>query len=660
MSLETDPHPQSQVQTDSFWSRLRMLFVAAPTYPLIFPSADAARQAVTDLDDSHILILIKTETGFAYHNRYEPNRPLFDMGDPWGVAAEVEGEITKRHHHKKNKLTVFGDNSIPDDTTADLCIKVMDGVLTLSDRDQDGTWTLDATLNAPWLTADPAEFLTYLEAFRWDLNQQGRYLSDTEGTRSFQGFGRYISRLRQQTTGRPTPSRGRKPLEVKDKLDFPKGATDCVTEDDGTLAFTSSDEFGTPARYRLDRAGNWRAQVDETIIIMHFGQSNAGVNEGGGEIPNAIRLHSHVVNLNDGYGVRGLLGRYPKFEATALTPFDQNVDASIQSVVGVAAGIYLEGRRDAGLAPRQVAVRSEAKGGQAFIGRVGDGLRPGIHRRGEGDYSPSFLNLIASLRKMIELAAQEGAPVKHIYIPFTHQEANRQDSIETYCTEAMNLFNDVEDHIRDLDVPVAWLLDQAPGSTAVGAGSHWNARLALHELSRRAPNIEFIQPRYPYPMFDKSHWSNVGKALYGEFLGHIILELEKGKPVHAAELVGHEQRDRQVVLRFNNLTPLVFDLDHHPVINSVKGFTLEHASGIQIDSAKVTGTQEVTLSTSAPLPSGARICYSFRPRTQDEYEDPIDWAVGAGGLRETWSRPCKFDPSETLYRWVPAFRVEIA
>lgn len=495
-----------------------------------------------------------------------------------------------------------------------------------------------------------------------DQGEDTLYGDEGDNKHPYQGFGRFFSLRREDMTGLPTPSRGTTVLPTTQPSTFPEDSTDHETRDDGTLVFTSDAELGVPARYRLDAKSNWRPEVTKTIIFMHFGQSNAGENDdGGGVITGAIRLHSHIVNLNDGYGVRGLMGSLPKYEASALEPFNEAVGPSIQSVVGVSAGIYLEALRDAGESLPQIAVRSEAQAGQAFIGRAGDTDRPGLHRKSEGDHSPCFLNLIASLRRTIELAEQDCAPVQHIYIPFTHQEANAHDGLEKYCSEAIDLFRDVEDHLAAYDIPITWILDQTAGFTAAGGGGYWKARLALHELSRRAPNITYAQPRYPYPMSSKSHWSNVGKVLYGEFLGHTILELEAGIPFHAAELVGHTIHENTIKLTFNNLTPLEFDETNHSVIHSAKGFTLDNNKGVVITDASVTGPQEVTITCNALVPASekSQLCYAYRRRTAAEREDPIGWAVSTGALRETWSRPCKAFLNKTLHRWVPAFVVPL-
>jgi len=178
-------------------------------------------------------------------------------------------------------------------------------------------------------------------------------------------------------------------------------------------------------------------------------------------------------------------------------------------------------------------------------------------------------------------------------------------------------------------------------------------------LADEADNIHFLQPRYPYPMFDKTHWSNEGKVLYGEFLGHAISELERRGHVAAARVTRHEVRADQIVLHFDNATPLVFDESQHPVLHSVRGFTLGKAEGVSILDASVTGDHEVTIQLSAPIPpgAGATLCYAYRQRVLDE--EQIPWVVSTGALRESWSRPCRAFPGREIYRWVPAFTIPL-
>jgi hypothetical protein len=397
---------------------------------------------------------------------------------------------------------------------------------------------------------------------------------------------------------------------------------------------------------------------ERSILIMHYGQSNAGITPAGGHIDGAVASPvGSVLMPNDGKGARGWLGKVPSVPITGFLPIDDTVFGDIQSVVGPAGGAYVCGQGDN--SPLAI-VRSEAKGGQTFIGNGKNQI--GLHLEMDRvTKSQIYNNLIGSITAIVAQAAVDGIPVQTIYIPFTHQEADMGSEGASYLTQLQSFISDVETDLTPLGIPVVWLLDQAGGTTGGGNGNVWPARLVLQDAADTAENVHLIGPRYPYPIFDRIHWTNRGKVLYGELLGLAISELENGNPFYAARVRAVSRTENVITITFDSQYPLTFDDNTpFPVNISFKGFTLDGVkNGAQIISAEVTGLREVTI-TLDKVPSGSdmKIRYAYRSRDASESDDS-GWVVGNGALREAWSAPSRVFPSETLYKWIPGFEKRI-
>lgn len=650
---------------NAVWGRIRCLISECLSSPEIDEGETGIQIAISKNHDNRFLVVYRKNAEIIIrHKHFDDFGNTYDLANnhPWGVIARIQG-VPSREHSLLDKALVLHQPDMHEgsdaalDTSAPLTRKggrislVTIGRGKVTNTEQNTVVAIDAW----WIEPKISAILGHMALLTKDIarHKQLAALDSCELNDDLR-YGMFLPHIWAERNRSHVSNFATK----NQSLTYPKGATNCRELDD-VMHFTSDFELGQPSEYYLDKVGNWRPNVNESIIIMHYGQSNAGVNMGGGEIPGSLRCPYHVVNLDDGKGVRGHMGKPLKRSANSFVPAQQNINISIQSVVAVAGGVYLEERIRHALPPVQVIVRSEAKGGQPFIGKSDREHMPGIHKNELGEYSPCYHNLITSLRDSVRIAMRDGAPVSHIYIPFTHQEANRATSPEEYVSQAMDLFQDVEHDLADLNIPITWILDQASGTNAEGAGGLWPARLALEMLADQADNIFFLQPRYSYPMYDRSHWSNVGKVMYGELLGHAIAAIEAGKPMCAARVATCRRDGIRISLTFDSQSPLVFDEENHPVLNSVKGFTILGDPGLEIMEARLTGDRNllVTLNREPTPDYGALLCYAYRKKTNGA--EPNGWPYSTGALRETWQEQCRTFPDTKIYRWVPAFVVKI-
>ncbi|MBC2593673.1 hypothetical protein H5P28_05295 [Ruficoccus amylovorans] len=401
-----------------------------------------------------------------------------------------------------------------------------------------------------------------------------------------------------------------------------------------------------------------------SVLIMHYGQSNAGITPAGGSLIGGDQLSPGVPVFmpEDGKGTRGLMGKAPSAPMAALVPaVDDKSSFYVQSVVLPAGLTFIELWQGEG-APA-VLVRSEAKGGQPFLGEVGRDNSYGLHTK-DGVKTQSYLNLVNSIKEMVALAQADGMPVQVIYIPFTHQEADRGLPGEVYLAQMRAFMADVEADLAPLNIPVVWLLDQAGGTTGGGSGGNWPNRLVLQQAADESDNIYLIGPRYPYPIFDNIHWTNQGKAMYGELLGYAISQIYQGKAFEPARLENAVLDGATIRLSFKSQNPLVFDESEFPIKASVKGFTLNGVTnGAKIESADISGPREVTVTLDkAPEGKDMTLRYAYRPRERgidEDIKEVPDWAISNGALREDWSRPSRFVPGKNIYKWVPAFECSL-
>lgn len=410
--------------------------------------------------------------------------------------------------------------------------------------------------------------------------------------------------------------------------------------------------------------------AETSILIMHYGQSNAGVNYAGEAIdlsnfssgqvlmPNDIGVTDEAANFLYG-GTRGWAGAARSEAMTALVPVDEAL-TRVQSVVYPAGISYQHHRTASGDSslPTKVIVRSEARGGQRFYGERG------LFKKSlNGDFTTTYLGLIQSVEAIAALAEVQGAPLTKIYIPFSHQEANRNNPAQHYKTQLETFMDSVENDLAGLSVPVVWLLDQAAGADATGAGSRysgndWEPRLVMKALADERDQVYFVGPRYPYALADRLHWSNTARIMYGELLGSAIYALERGEDWVPGAVQTITQYQNFIDVKFTSSEAIVIDDDTSRLqSDSVAGFTLTSDDGTTIVSALPVGRRTIRLELNQVPSAGAlQLNYAYRPGFTSDVDN--NFAVGNGLLRHLWNRPSVFtsvtSASKVLW-WVPGF-----
>ncbi|MCK0143462.1 hypothetical protein [Aliiroseovarius sp. F20344] len=627
-----------------------------------FATTDEAAQATNELGPSEFLITVQDagDTKLSFYHRHfdDPNVPVLDEElEGWCQILEIEGELDQAKSMRSAALLVAHDGninpllaSVPADY--EQCAILASSGLTLFARNNAGNFERALQFAGSLFSTDDSRLAAYLGTLHGDLGGHANRVTD-----ELPPQGKFMT-LWHSNAKRDARLAAKAAIETQRPQihrDFPEASTDRQTVN-GRKEFQIDAGHGKVQRCYLSPEGYVRPITNRSILLIHTGQSNAGVHPAGGPIPGIIKTRHHILTPNDGNGSRGLMGAVPDEDITDLVPLDEFARLPLQSVVGVAASSYLSQIPDGQDWP-QFIVRSEAIGGQAFIGNTQTSRRPGLHKNELNEPAQCFKNLVSTTAKLVEIAAQQGAPTDVIYIALTHQESDRATTRRDYADMANAFFADLEDGVAHLETPVVWLLDQSPGTYR---DSNWQVRLALQDLADEFENVHLVQPRHPYPLFDQTHWSNRAKALYGEYLGRAIWKLEQGQPFCSPKLVSAKLTGREIVIRFDNTSPLTLDSDHFPAPPDNYGFQIigpRHPLAIQ--QVQVTSDTEVTITLTHDPGDYMQGAIAVRYAMKDlPKEDRVDgWAAGLGCLREEEGFASHCFEGVTHYTWIPAFEV---
>lgn len=663
MSASTDASDTSIDQPDRILSKCLQMVSWAQRLPSRFGSHDQAIDALGSIDDQHFALSVVSPDGdhlSFYHRHFDdPNVPVLgDQVSGWCQILAVDGDLTQIEDVRQAAARVSRDGNSkaildtisPDQTQ---CLLISEGRMTLYRRDTKGEWHYALHFSGGFIATDVDKLAAYLGTLHADF---GAHARGTLGDLPPVGKFLTVWRASIRRSAMQAVQNAMKEYRPKRFQDFPADSRNQKVID-GRKQFQIASGHGAWQPCYLSDDGFVRPMADRSILLMHTGQSNAGIHPAGGPIPGVVKTPYHILTPDDGRSARGLMGKPPTTEITGFTPLDECLPLPLQSVTSVAASTYLAQLPEGQNWP-QFIVRSEAIGGQAVIGDSTSPRRPGLHMNELGERSQCFRNLISTISGTVTLAAQEDAPVQTIYIAFTHQEADRAAERQVYAQQVTAFFADVEAHLAPLGTPIVWLLDQVPGTIRFG---NWRVRLALQDLADALPNVHLIQPRYPYPLFDITHWSNRAKALYGEYLGHAIWQLEQGRRFQATKLVHAERVGRKITLRFDNSAPLVLDADYYPSPPRNFGFHVigpKRAPGLC--ELRVTAATEVTLileDTPDPSLDGKLGVQYAMNRISNDAVVP-GWAAGIGCLREERGFDSPGFDGVTHHPWVPAFEVK--
>ncbi|SPF76535.1 hypothetical protein ALP8811_01543 [Aliiroseovarius pelagivivens] len=648
---------------DRILAKCRQLTAWAQKLPRCFSSNEQAVKALPEFDESEFILAVVSQDGTQleyYHRDFDdPNVPALSDGiEGWCQILEVHGSLQHAVGIRQALLL-----APPNGNTKPLleavpveqkkCVVISPGCLTVYSRNDASELKPVLLFTGSFISTSVNQLAGYLGTLHSDLgghvnNQTDRLPSQGKFMALWNAnLKRKASRLAKAVIDAQRP---------QIYHDFPENSKDRQSVN-GRKEFLIDAGHGSDQRCYLSPEGFVRPITDRSILLMHTGQSNAGIHPAGGPISGVIKTPYHILTPNDGRGTRGLMGTVPRGPITDIALLDEYVWLPLQSVVGAAASTYLAQIPKDQEWP-QIIVRSEAIGGQAFIGNSQFPRRPGLHKNELGERAQCFKNLISTAVQTVKVAKEQGAPVEVIYIAFTHQEADRGARRESYAELATNFFKDVEDGLSHLNIPVFWLLDQSPGTFR---DSSWQARLALKDLADRFPNVHLIQPRYPYPLHDTTHWSNRAKALYGEFLGRAIWDLEQGNRCAAISPIHAARSENEIRIRFDNETSLVLDETYFPAPPANFGFQIigprQRAS---IQQVRVISDCEISIQLDRVPRDDMGAALGIRYAMADLPEDKrvTGWAAGIGCLREERGFPSLAFEGVTHHPWVPAFEIK--
>jgi len=399
--------------------------------------------------------------------------------------------------------------------------------------------------------------------------------------------------------------------------------------------------------------------MPHSLLIMLFGQSNADAHNAGPVMPSPCLQNPKVVVPNDGRGFQGWRGRARDAAITGFEP-SFNPRNKIQSIGAAMGCALMDQTADEALA--QVIVRSAARGGAPLQSRDKNGRRTeGIYIDENGAHAPVFRGLIEDVRQIAEAAEAGGAPLKHIYIPFFHGEADRSLERDDYERTLHAMMDDAEAAFAAMGLTCDWLLTQASG-TGIGAnGNAWENRLCLVDVAAQRENAHLAAANYAYELADSVHLAAESKALVGEALARQVLNLEAGRAVQLSRLVHTIVTGRQIELLFDSRTGLTLDTTQFDEPDAPFGFSVTGQPGQTIRRVEQTGPASIRITCDLPVDSrAAQVNYAFEKREGCANQERINaYPVGRGCLREDWSEASRIVPGRDIHAWVPAFSVAL-
>lgn len=391
-----------------------------------------------------------------------------------------------------------------------------------------------------------------------------------------------------------------------------------------------------------------------SILLFFFGQSNADVFPSKPPLDHPLEQDPRILTPNDGWGVRGCLGRAQRQPISGFDPAFGKTDKG-QSMGIAAAARILHDLPDAD-APR-VIVRSGAKGSMRLDGFTHRGRDHfGLITDHLGEASPILTSYLEVGRQIVQAARDAQHPVGHVYIPFFHGESDMRLPRTTYATRLSHLIGVVDSTFAEMGLETTWLLTQPGGTSSEGNGNHWPNRLALWDVADRHDNAYLVAANYAYPMQDHSHIGATGKALIGEKLGIVISRLMAGAPPDLPRPIDWRHSEGFLEVRFAPGTELILDRAQFPAPNAPDGFSTSPEPALQVAQAELSRDGVLRLRLSEPRPARP-FClnYAYRDLHKRNQTPSDGYPFGRGCLRAAAGTRSILLPEYEIYDWVPAF-----
>ena len=387
--------------------------------------------------------------------------------------------------------------------------------------------------------------------------------------------------------------------------------------------------------------------MQETILLLAFGQSNADVHIAGPRGASQLFDDPGILVPDDGWGIRGLMGRGEQPHFTDFVPacsFEPNNQSLLHAA---AARIRHEHPQS------KVIIRSAAKGGRRLYAIKTDEREiEGIYKNADGGSSIHFRNLIKSLEFSIEANAQSGGAIKSVYILWLHGESDRAMEAGEYGEVFRQLIDEVAAACDYPDISIQWLTIQAGGTSYGGDGNHWENRLALldDDLQDIAP---CVAAGHICGYFDQSHYSARGKLALGEWLGHVVSGYETGNryrlPVpKQARKIGPDYLELKfdVDITIDGTEPIGFQVKNGPHLLNIRSVEIGKDRTIRIRLENPNNIRQL------------HINYAYaRNQGFKDFERTPDRPYGYGNLRTTYEIPSVLSPGSVLYEPIPGFSI---
>ncbi len=398
--------------------------------------------------------------------------------------------------------------------------------------------------------------------------------------------------------------------------------------------------------------------MTHSILFMSFGQSNADCHTAGPAFDHPVLDDPRIVLPNDGFGFRGTRGFARKRMIDGFIPA-YGFDTKCQSSGIASAARFLHEINDDTIG--QVIVRSGAKGGRPLVGRKhGERIIDGIFRQHDGTAAMLLLSMIEDIYQIAAAADEMGQPIRQIYIPFYHGEADRNTPRDTYNALLTEMMDIIDDAAADIGIPTVWLLTQPSGTAPSHSGNAWENRLGIKDVADRRPNAVLANANYAMPLFDPSHLDATGKVLAGEQIGRCAARLHNGEGAPAmispreATAIGNK-----IHVRFHAPVKTTIDKVSIPAPLFTDGFLVEGQPADFVRRAIPTPDGHLTLICNGPIPDDCKLNYAYAGRTQSDPTEDVAYPYGRGCLRKSDSTASLILPHMKLHEWVPAFSVQV-
>ena len=392
--------------------------------------------------------------------------------------------------------------------------------------------------------------------------------------------------------------------------------------------------------------------MPHSLLIMSYGQSNADCHDAGPAYQTECLQDSRIVVPNDGFGFRGRLARTNETSITGFDPAFDNIPGAQSIGMAAAAGYLAHTPNDQ---PAQIVVRSAGRGGRPLISRFHREREiEGIYKEAAGAFTMTFQTLLNELAVIAENCAAMGAPLRHVYLPLFHGEADQGNDPQVYAKELTNMMDDVDAYLQTIGLKSDWLMTQPSGTILSFSGNAWKNRLVLDRIARDRPNAHLACANYGYSLADAAHLDARGKALIGEILGLTMAEIRDkalSRPVALKTLVTD---GAQLDLIFDSPRGLVLDRTRFPDPEHICGFQLLKKREQLIKTVEQVGERQFRLTCQHPVERGSVLNYAFARGTHAP-PDGIPFPFGRGCIREDWTQPSITAPGEELLRWIPSF-----